>query len=635
MDSSLFYLVILTPLAGFLINGALGLFNVAGWRSDSRKSLVGWLGSIAVLIPFLVLLSIFMGMSAGEVAIVKYYDWFTAGPLSVPVAYQIDSLSVLMGLMVTGVGFLIHVYSIGYMHHDEGFWRFFTYLNLFIFSMLNLVFADNLVLLFLGWEGVGLCSYLLIGFWYQHAFANDAAIKAFVMNRIGDLAFLIGMFLLFSEIGSLQFTSINDWARSVGAMNTETVFWAGLFLFIGATGKSAQIPLYTWLPDAMAGPTPVSALIHAATMVTAGVYLVARLSPLVSLSAELMGIIAVIGALTAIFAATIGLFQNDIKKILAYSTVSQLGYMFLAAGVAAFPIAIFHVFTHAFFKACLFLGSGSVIHAMHDEQDITRMGGLRKYLPHTYITFMIATLALAGFPLTAGFFSKDEILARVFASGSPGLYAVALFGALLTAVYMMRLTSLTFGGSYRGSVSHPHESTALMTIPLWILAAGSLVVGFLGLPPVITDHNWISAWLGPSMVVQEVHLSHATEWILIGVGSLVAIGGLLTGWLVYSRNLSFADRMKSTFPGLHSLIANKYYVDEWLDRLVVKPYTILSASVWAKAEERVLYPVLTLTARVSGSVGELVRFVQTGYIPTYVVYFILGVAGVIGYLVYL
>ncbi|MCK6601794.1 MAG: NADH-quinone oxidoreductase subunit L [Bacteroidetes bacterium] len=634
MTLDLFSYVILLPVAGFLVNGLLGLFNLAGWRSEARKPVVGWLASAAILVPFLILLQIFIGMAAQDKGFVTLYNWLTIETLQVNISYQVDSLSVLMGLMVTGIGFLIHVYSIGYMKHDPGFWRFFVYLNLFIFSMLNLIFADNLMLLFLGWEGVGLCSYLLIGFWYQHAFANDAAIKAFVMNRIGDFAFLIGMFLLFTSAGSLNFDAIN---QSVGALDPTTLFLAGLFLFIGATGKSAQIPLYTWLPDAMAGPTPVSALIHAATMVTAGVYMVARLSPLFSASPELMVVIAVIGGLTAFLAATIGLFQNDIKKVLAYSTVSQLGYMFLAAGVGAFPVAIFHVFTHAFFKACLFLGSGSVIHAMHEEQDIRNMGGLRKYLPQTYLTFFIATLALAGFPLTAGFFSKDEILFRTFASGNYLLWGLALFSALLTAVYMMRLTSLTFYGRERFDAGHkhPHESPALMTLPLWVLAAGALTVGFLGLPGVVSHSNWITEWLSPAVITAEVHATHTTEWILIGLGSVIALTGLFAGWKLYTTGLETVTRLKSGLSGLYNLVYNKYFVDELYDRLVVGPYTRLSESVLAKIENRFFYPVFGWTSSAVSGFADTLRYIQTGYTPVYLTLFIIGVIGLISLILFI
>lgn len=631
MQTSTFFWIISLPLIGFLINGILGLFNVFNWRSDERKNLSGWLASVAILIPFVLLFVHFLQMTSATKTMIEFYRWFESGDLTVNVAYQIDSLSVLMGLVVTGVGFLIHVYSIAYMQHDKGFWRFFTYLNLFIFAMLNLIFADNLVLMFLGWEGVGLCSYLLIGFWYEKEFANKAAIKAFVMNRIGDFAFLLGLFLIFKTIGTLTFDGIN---ANIKLFDSTTLFWAGLLLFIGATGKSAQIPLYTWLPDAMAGPTPVSALIHAATMVTAGVYLTARLSPLFSASPDVMSIIAVVGGLTAFFAATIGLFQTDIKKVLAYSTVSQLGYMFLASGVGAFSAAIFHVFTHAFFKACLFLGSGSVIHAMNDEQEISKMGGLKKYLPSTHLTFLISTFAIAGFPLTAGFFSKDEILFQTFANNQYGLWALALFSALLTAVYMMRLTSLTFYGEHRGGKdSHPHESPVLMTIPLWILAALALTTGFLGLPGVMTEHNWINSWLSSVVVSSQGYASHSTEWILIILSASIGILGLLIGFIFYTKKLKTVESFKNKLSGIYSLIYHKYYIDELYEIVIQKPYSVLS-DILNTIEKSLMYPVLSWLGNIPVLFGDMLRLMQTGHIPSYIILFIVGVVGILGYLVW-
>jgi NADH-quinone oxidoreductase subunit L len=471
MTYELVPLAVLLPFIGFLINGLLG-------RLIKREAVIGAIGSAAVGIGFLIGVSVLFDMLAADpehrTHIVDLFPWISAGGLQTSIAYQIDPLSVVMLLIVTGVGFLIHVYAIGYMHGDAGFWRFFAYLNLFIFAMLNLILADNFLLMFLGWEGVGLCSYLLIGFWYDRKFekgtTGDAAKKAFIVNRIGDFGFLIGMFLIFTTFGSLRFASVFAQAEAfpVGA---PIMFAITLALFVGATGKSAQIPLFIWLPDAMAGPTPVSALIHAATMVTAGVYMVARCSLLYALAPTTLTIVAVIGASTALFAATIGLVQNDIKKVLAYSTVSQLGYMFLALGVGAFTAGIFHVMTHAFFKALLFLGAGSVIHAMHEEQDIQRMGGLKSFVPVTYRTFVLASLAIAGIFPFSGFFSKDEILWKAFAGGHIGLWAMGLFGAILTAFYMFRLVSLTFEGQPRWAPGkHPHEAPATMTIPLIALA---------------------------------------------------------------------------------------------------------------------------------------------------------------------
>jgi NADH-quinone oxidoreductase subunit L len=476
--------VIGLPLLGFLVNGLLGLSSPA-WRN--QKTLIGTIATLSVFIPFLITVLLFSGLSAdGSASIYTLFTWIQAGTFTSDIAWRADQLSLIMSLVVTGVGTLIHLYSMGYMKQDEGYWKFFAYLNLFIFAMMNLVMGNNLLLLFLGWEGVGVCSYLLIGFWYGDIAKSSAAKKAFVYNRIGDFAFLIAMFLVFRFVGSIEFDVI---FASLHLIPTDVAFWIALLMFIGATGKSAQIPLFVWLPDAMAGPTPVSALIHAATMVTSGIYLIARMSSLYILAPNAMLIVAIVGALTAVVAATIALTQYDIKRVLAYSTVSQLGFMFLALGSGAFIAAIFHVITHAFFKACLFLGSGSVIHAMHevehklekkgkhvhfDPQDMRFMGGLRHYMPHTYKTFLIATIAIAGIPPLAGFFSKDEILAMTVNAGVLGyqpiyfiLWGVAMLTAFLTAFYMFRLTFATFHGTFKlpqkfaeakGSEAYLHES---------------------------------------------------------------------------------------------------------------------------------------------------------------------------------
>ena len=470
----LIYLTVLLPLVGFLINGIFG-------SKIKNEKLIGIIGSGVIGISFLIALGAFfetLGLSVDQrQKIVTLFSWMSVGNLDVSFAYQVDQLSLVMALIVTGVGFIIHVYSIGYMHGDKSFWRFFAYLNLFIFAMMNLILADNFVLLFLGWEGVGLCSYLLIGFWYDRKFekstTSDAGKKAFIVNRIGDFGFLLGMFLIYMTFGSLNFNEVFSRAVSFN-VSTATFGFIALFLFIGATGKSAQIPLFVWLPDAMAGPTPVSALIHAATMVTAGVYMVARTSIIFASAPDILMVVAIIGAFTAFFAATIGIVQNDIKKVLAYSTVSQLGYMFLAMGVGAFSAGIFHVMTHAFFKALLFLGAGSVIHAMHEEQDIQKYGGLKKYMPHTYLTFLIAALAISGIPPLSGFFSKDEILWYSYANGGLFFWILGAGTAMMTAFYMFRLYILTFEGKERfGHDKHPHESPAVMTIPLIVLSSFS------------------------------------------------------------------------------------------------------------------------------------------------------------------
>ncbi|MFZ1518164.1 MAG: NADH-quinone oxidoreductase subunit L [Ignavibacteriaceae bacterium] len=486
----LIYLTVVLPLVGFLINGIFG-------TKIKNEKLIGAIGSGVVGISFLIALGAFfetLGLPVDQrQKIVTLFSWLTVGNLNVSFAYQVDQLSLIMALVVTGVGFLIHVYSIGYMHGDKSFWRFFAYLNLFIFAMMNLILADNFVLLFLGWEGVGLCSYLLIGFWYDRKFEKstvaDASKKAFIVNRIGDFGFLLGMFLIYMTFGSLNFNEVFSRAVSFD-VSTATFGFIAIFLFIGATGKSAQIPLFVWLPDAMAGPTPVSALIHAATMVTAGVYMVARTSIIFASAPDILMVVAIIGALTAFFAATIGIVQNDIKKVLAYSTVSQLGYMFLAMGMGAFSAGIFHVMTHAFFKALLFLGAGSVIHAMHHEQDIQKYGGLKKYMPRTYLTFLIAALAISGIPPLSGFFSKDEILWQAYANGGLFFWILGAGTAMMTAFYMFRLYLLTFEGTPRfGHDKHPHESPAVMTLPLIVLAVLAVIGGFVGIPEIFSGEH--------------------------------------------------------------------------------------------------------------------------------------------------
>ncbi|MFN3695013.1 MAG: NADH-quinone oxidoreductase subunit L, partial [Ignavibacterium sp.] len=523
--------------------------------------------------------------------IVTLFTWLDVGGLNVSFSYQVDQLSLIMALIVTGVGFVIHVYSIGYMHGDKGFWRFFAYLNLFIFAMMNLILADNFVLLFLGWEGVGLCSYLLIGFWYDRKFekstTSDAAKKAFIVNRIGDFGFLLGMFLIFLTFGSLNFNEVFSKANTF-SVSASIYGFITLFLFIGATGKSAQIPLYVWLPDAMAGPTPVSALIHAATMVTAGVYMVARCSVLFASAPQIMIVVAVIGLMTAFFAATIGIVQNDIKKVLAYSTISQLGYMFLAMGVGAFSAGIFHVMTHAFFKALLFLGAGSVIHAMHEEQDIQRYGGLKKYMPQTAITFLIAALAISGIPPLSGFFSKDEILWYSFANGSFILWLVGVITAMMTAFYMFRLYFLTFEGKERfGHDKHPHESPKVMTIPLIILAVLSVIGGFVGIPEVFSgEHgNQFHNWLAPIFKDADRKLmhfglhSHFEEILFMVISVIAAASSILFARYIYLRKPEIASRTASRFKGLYNLLWNKYYVDEIYDAVIVNPTVTISRNI--------------------------------------------------------
>jgi len=577
------------PFLGFAVNGLFG----RNWS----KSTVGLIGSGTLLVSFLLSVACFNQVAATGPIHTVLYNFLTVDSLSVNFSFLVDQLSVWMMLIVTGVGFLIHVYSIGYMHDDEGFWKFFAYLNLFIFSMLLLVMGDNLVMLFFGWEGVGLCSYLLIGFWYTNKDFSKAARKAFIMNRIGDLGLLLGIFLIFKTFGSVTYSEIFARIETVNP-DPAIVTTICLLLFVGAMGKSAQIPLYTWLPDAMAGPTPVSALIHAATMVTAGIYLVARCNPLYNLSPDALSVVAAIGLITSIWAGLIGLRQNDIKKVLAYSTVSQLGLMFVSLGMGAYVSAMFHVTTHAFFKALLFLGAGSVIHAMGGEQDIRNMGGLRKALPVTFWIFVVGTFAISGFPLLAGFFSKDEIFANTYAAGGSLWWGLAGLGGLITAIYMCRLLFVTFFGNFRGTAEqkhHLHESPRVMTIPLIVLAILSVAGGFLNTPHFLHlgTPQWMAHFLEP--VVRNTNLAHggephhlpeSTEWALMAFTTSLALLVIIVSYFVYAvrRSLPVADADQT---GLTRLLARKFYVDEIYDFLFVKPTEKISqllhyfADIWA------------------------------------------------------
>jgi NADH-quinone oxidoreductase subunit L len=642
MVYQLVIVAVFLPLAGFLVNGLLG-------RKLNNETLSGILGSATVGVGFLIACILFAAMLGAPPEershIVPFFPWINAGALTSGFSYQVDQLSIVMMLIVTGVGFLIHVYSIGYMHGDRGFWRFFAYLNLFIFAMLNLIMADNFLLLFLGWEGVGLCSYLLIGFWYDRKFdkgtTGDAAKKAFVVNRIGDFGFLIGMFLIVVTFGSLTFESVFAQASAM-QVGTPVIMWTTLALFLGATGKSAQIPLFVWLPDAMAGPTPVSALIHAATMVTAGVYMVARCSVLFALAPTTMLVVAAVGACTAIFAASIGLAQNDIKKVLAYSTVSQLGYMFLGLGVGAFAAGIFHVLTHAFFKALLFLGSGAVIHAMHEEQDIRKMGGLKEHLPTTYKTFLIGAIAIAGIPPLAGFFSKDEILWRTFSGGYWPLWLIGVTGAGLTAFYMFRLVTLTFDGTPRWDTGkHPHEAPRTMTVPLIVLAALSVIGGFVGVPSSLGGGNAIEHWLEPvferaheKMLLTD-HGSVEVEYLLMAVSVAIAAAGVYFGRLFYLRRKDVPARVVHSAPGFYKLLVNKYYVDEAYEAAIVTP-TVQGSErlLWKGLDVGVIDWTVNALARLFGWISQTVRVVQTGVTESYVFVFLLGVVAILGWLLF-
>jgi NADH-quinone oxidoreductase subunit L len=650
-------LIVGFPLAGFLI---LGVF---GSRLKNER-LVGILGSGAVGASFAIGCWILINMLSWEAVdrrvVVELFTWigtFTGTPssFSVPIAYQIDQLSILMILIVTGVGFLIHVYSIGYMRGDPAFWRFFAYLNLFIVMMLNLIMADNFLLMFLGWEGVGLCSYLLIGFWHDRKFdvggytsgtssTNDAAKKAFIVNRIGDVGFLLAMFLIFTRFGSLNFETVFG-AASVLSPGNETILWITLLLFVGATGKSAQIPLYVWLPDAMAGPTPVSALIHAATMVTAGVYMVARCSMLYALAPTTLLIVAVVGTATALFAASMGLVQNDIKKILAYSTISQLGYMFLGMGVAAFGAGIFHLMTHAFFKALLFLGSGAVIHAMHEEQDIQNMGGLKSSMPVTTRTFWIAALAISGIPPLSGFFSKDEILWKAFSSdlGSPLLWVAGAGGALLTAFYMFRLYTLTFEGRprYDAHKVHPHEAPKTMTVPLIILAVLSVLGGFVGIPESLGGGNAFEHWLEPifSRAHAKLALNHhgveAIEYVLMAVSVGLAAAGIAAAWIVYTKRQEIADGLKKRFISAYQLLWRKYFVDEVYDSLFVRPTVSVSEKLlWKGFDVAVIDGIVNGSAKVVAATAQWIRKAQTGVAQVYATVFLGGILLILTWMIF-
>ena len=730
-------LILLPPLFAAAFNAMMGLF-LPSWRKN--EWLIGGIALAAVVIPFVATVMLFLGFDAeagGQV--VAYFTWMAAGDLQVDFAYRVDQLSLLMTLIVTGIGSLIHLYSIGYMHGDAGFWRFFPYLNLFIFAMLNLVLAETLPVLFLGWEGVGLCSYLLIGYWYTDLKNSAAANKAFIVNRVGDFAFLLAMFIMFQTVTGapgfegrfgLDFTTLLS-ADTIALFDAPLMgmtagMWTVLLLFIGATGKSAQIPLFVWLPDAMAGPTPVSALIHAATMVTSGLYLLARMSAVVITTPGVMAFIAIIGALTAIMAATVAITQHDIKKVLAYSTVSQLGYMFLAAGVGAWWVSIFHVMTHAFFKACLFLGSGSVIHAMHhiehdlehkglipghgghgtpldsekenepfepdsvaptpltglaadrgavtprsgtrhaglpydgpfDAQDMRTMGGLKRYMPSTRWTFLIATLAIAGLPGLSGFFSKDEILYKAFEYGYDGhfvgyaVWAVGLVTALLTAIYMTRAYVLTFEGDARwpGALDTPaHESPWTMTAPLWVLAALSVVGGWIGLPPVVAKlggedgvlykvGGWLHHWLGADYggPVTELHHevlpSAGVAWGLLGLGGLIAIGGIAIGWTLFKRGPE-ADRKIERAP-LYGLASNKWLWDELYASTFVKAVVDGSRKVFAPFDKNRIDGAVMGVAQGLRNLSGTLGGVQTGVVQAYAVGIVLGVVIVVSLLLF-
>ena len=612
--------------------------GVVGVGSVGLATVIAW----ANLVPF-VLES--LKDEKGIAPVVQTaYQWMSAGGFTVDVAFRLDALSALMLSFVTLVGTLIHVYSVGYLQEEEGYGRYFAYLNLFMFAMLTLVLGASLPLLFVGWEGVGLCSYLLIGYYYDKDFAAAAGKKAFIVNRVGDFGMVLGIFGIFALFGTTDFSFVAmARERLLNGDAPLSVYVVCLLLFLGACGKSAQVPLFVWLPDAMAGPTPVSALIHAATMVTAGVYLIARCSTVFVLAPDAMTLVAWVGALTAIFAASIGLAQNDIKKVLAYSTVSQLGYMVMACGVGAFGAGIFHVFTHAFFKACLFLGSGSVILALHHEQDMRRMGGLWGKTKQTALTMVIATIAISGIPPFAGFFSKDQILGSTFAHGHHLLFGVGLVTAGMTAFYMFRLARMTFAGTYRGTAEQEkqiHESPLTMTLPLWILAFGSVVVGFLGVPEALGGHNRVIRFLEPSLAeVAEPHLSHGLEWTLMALSVGVALAGIALAMKWYGTCdttgvaakpveeivVSLPARAFCEKTGtLGRLIANKWYVDEGIEVLVLAPFRRIGTLLWRGVDSLFIDGLVNASAFMVELTGDLIRFFTTGNIRNYALTFSLG-----------
>lgn len=617
---NLIWLIPILPFLGFILNGLL--------NKSMPKNLVGIIASGSVFFSFVISMGLFFQLKSGIISstTVDFFNWISIGDLHVHFSFLVDRISVVMLLVITGVGFLIHVYSIGYMYHDEDYARFFAYLNLFVFFMLLLVLGSNYLVMFAGWEGVGLCSYLLIGFWFKNTDYNKAANKAFIMNRIGDLGFLLGLFLIYQTFGSLSYKEVFEAAKNYPT-GDPTITAITLLLFIGAIGKSAQIPLYTWLPEAMAGPTPVSALIHAATMVTAGIYMIIRSNILYSLAPFSSECVTIIGLATAIFAATIGLKQSDIKKVLAYSTVSQLGYMFVAAGVGAYASSLFHLVTHAFFKALLFLCAGSVIHAMSGEQDIRKMGGLKKYLPLTHLTFLIGTLAISGVPPFAGFFSKDEILAATY-THSFWMFVVLSLTSVLTAVYMFRLYWLTFFGSFRGShhqQEHLHESPASMTLPLIILAVLSTVGGFIGMPAVFQVPHVFNEFISPVIYYSNSHeVSHFFGYCLIGVAiiTLVIIYILTKNYYVSKKILPENDAEEK---GFAKVLSNKYYVDELYDTIIRKPVDWFGKQFYTILEITIIDRIVNSFSFMTNAASAGLRLIQTGSIGFYVFGMVVGI----------
>ncbi|MGB4845153.1 MAG: NADH-quinone oxidoreductase subunit L [Ferruginibacter sp.] len=621
----LVWLIPVLPLLGFLVNGL--------FRKQVSKTMAGVIGSGTVFGSFVISLLVFFSVKEGNTQVAHYFDFINIAALKIGFDFQIDQLSSIFLLIITGVGFLIHVYSTAYMHDEESkdFAKYFAYLNLFVFSMLLLVMGANYVIMFIGWEGVGLCSYLLIGFWFKNTNYNIAAKKAFIMNRIGDLGFLLAVFWLITKVGSVDFHHVFKSVPELfiaGKITIVDITGITLLLFVGAMCKSAQIPLYTWLPDAMAGPTPVSALIHAATMVTAGIYMIARSNILYTMAPVSQGVVAIVGLATAILAATIALKQNDIKKVLAYSTVSQLGYMFLALGVGAYTGAVFHVMTHAFFKALLFLGAGSVIHAMSGEQDIRNMGGLKKYMSVTHITFLLACLAIAGMPPFSGFFSKDEILAAAY-NNSPLLWGVGVAGAIMTAFYMFRLYAMTFLGKFRGTTEqehHLHESPKAITIPLIILAILSVIGGWIGIPEIFMHGGHrLEEFLAPvfaqsNALIPKHDLSHTTEYMLMGISVGAALIALVYAWNKFSKY----QKTEKEETGLGKVLENKWYVDELYDSIIVKPVLSIAKYFSNVFEKKGIDGFVNGVGKAVNYGSRQIRLLQSGQVGAYVLFMVLG-----------
>ncbi|GBD95622.1 MAG TPA: NADH-quinone oxidoreductase subunit L [Nitrospirae bacterium] len=633
-------LIPLLPFLSFLINILFG--------RNFIKDRAHWIAVPAVVGSFLLAVSAFLDVAGGRDINVNIYSWIVSGSFNVSVGFLIDRLSAIMLIVVTSISTLIFIYSIGYMHGDGGYYRFFAYLSLFVFSMLILVMANNFLLMYFGWEAVGLCSYFLIGYWFHKKSAADAGKKAFIVNRFGDFGFGLGVILIFLTFGSMDYMQVFGEAGGIAGQtinllgyDVNLITLICLLLFCGAVGKSAQVPLHVWLPDAMEGPTPVSALIHAATMVTAGVFMVARCNPLFNLSEVAMNTVAIVGGVTAIFAATIALVQTDIKRVIAYSTVSQLGYMFLALGVGAYSAAIFHLYTHAYFKALLFLGSGSVIHALHDEQNMQKMGGLKKYMPVTYWVFILATLSITGIPFFSGFFSKDEILWRAYLAGDLGkfLWFLGTLAALLTAFYSWRLIYLTFHGKFRGTheqEEHLHESPPVITVPLMLLAVGAVAAGWVGIPPIFAEHgDKIGEFLAPVLGYPEGEGTHAQEYFVMGASIFVAVAGWIIAYTMYLKKTELPQKLGAAFQPVYKLLFNKYYIDELYSKTIVQPTLKASDKIILGFDTYIIEGIVNGIPNLIGAFSRKLRKIQTGLLSDYGLIMAIGALSIIGVWIFL